>query len=94
MPLLVADAWQALATVGPPAREKLRKALAGREVVESASRRDWGWRDDPLELNDITQIRHAWQRALSWEPVLAREDIEEWVAMAKLWEATLTKFNR
>ncbi|MGH2531427.1 MAG: hypothetical protein ACRDJW_03875, partial [Thermomicrobiales bacterium] len=92
MPALVADAWHALATIGPPTRGKLSEVLAGRDVVERASKRHWGWRNnDPLQ--DITQIRHAWQKALSWEIVLTKEDIQEWVAINKLWEETLVKFN-
>ena len=93
MPLLVADAWHALAVTGPPARQKLAKVLLGETVVVTASKKDWGWRDDPMELNDITQIRLAWQQAQSWEVVLTKEEVEEWVAMDKLWEETLTKFN-
>jgi hypothetical protein len=94
MPGLVADAWHALATIGPPSLEKLRAVLAGRSLVERASRTDLSWRGhDPLAFNDITQIRLAWQRAQSWQDVLTREEIEGWVATDKLWQETFTKFN-
>jgi hypothetical protein len=94
MPALVADAWHALATIGPPTREKLSEVLAGRGVVEKASLKYAKWRGgDPLGLEDITQIRRAWQKVLSWEVVLTKEDVEEWVAMNKMWEDTLVKFN-
>ena len=93
MPVLVADAWHALASIGPSALMKLSKVLAGNGVVVRASKRDWGWRDDPMGLADITQIRLAWQRAQSWELVLTRQEVEEWVAMNKLWEETFLKFN-
>jgi hypothetical protein len=49
-------------------------------------------RRDPFELEDITKIRHAWDRAKSWEPVLNKEEIEEWVATNNLWEDTFVKF--
>jgi hypothetical protein len=93
MPELVADAWHALATIGPAARKKLLKVLGGRAVVERASTIYDKWRNDPLALEDITQIRLAWQRAQSWEPVLTKEDVEEWIAMNNLWEETLGKFD-
>jgi hypothetical protein len=93
MPELVADAWYALASIGPPARKKLLNVLAGRAVVEKASIKYDKWRNDPLKLEDITHIRLAWQRAKSWEPVLTKEDIADWVAENKLWEETLGKFD-
>ncbi|MGH2562043.1 MAG: hypothetical protein ACRDJH_23540, partial [Thermomicrobiales bacterium] len=92
MPALVADAWHALATIGPPARAKLAEVLAGEGVVVRASKKDWGWRDnDPFQ--DITQIRHAWQKALSWKDVLTKDEVDNWVYLDKLWEETLKKFN-
>jgi hypothetical protein len=94
MPELVADAWHALAVIAPSARERLRVALAERGVVERASLTDLSWRGhDPLELQDITQLRRAWQRTLSWEDILTPENLKEWARVDKLWEETFTKFN-
>lgn len=94
MPELVADAWHALATIGPPASKKLREVLAGRGVVERASHTDLSWRGhDPYGLSEIKEIRLAWERALSWKDVLTRENVEEWVAVDELWEETFVKFN-
>jgi hypothetical protein len=99
MPILAADAWHALAVIGPPARAKLDKALKGRAVVEEASRKDLSWRPKitggpPANpFAEITQIRLAWQRANSWSPVLTSEDIQEWAAVDKLWDEAFTKFN-
>lgn len=93
MPLLVADAYFALASIGPLARKKLYNVLAARAVIERASFHDEKWIRDRYEWQDITQIRGAWKRAKTWEPVLAKEDVDEWVAINKLWEETLQKFN-
>jgi hypothetical protein len=99
MPILVADAWHALAVIGPPARSKLNKALKGRSVVEEASRKDLSWRPTVMggppanPFADITQIRLAWQRANSWTPVLAADEIDEWRAVNRLWEEVFTRFN-
>jgi hypothetical protein len=65
MPILVADAWHALAVIGPPARAKLGNALKGRAVVEDASRRDLSWRPKSMggppadPFAEITQIRRV-----------------------------------
>jgi hypothetical protein len=91
MPFLVADAWHALAAIGPSALRQLTKVLAARGVVERASTRDESWRSNPV--SDIGWIRRAWQMADSWKEVLTKEEVEEWVAMNKVWEETLTKFN-
>lgn len=93
MPALVADAWHALAAIGPPAREKFLKALARRGVVERASKRHHQWMNDPLRLEDISRIRDAWKIVLSWEPILTGDDVEEWQAVNKLWEEIFSKFN-
>ena len=99
MPILVADAWHALAVIGPAARAKLNKTLKGRDTVEEASRRDLSWRPKSMggppadPFAEITQIRLAWQRANSWSPVLTSEDIQEWAAVDKLWDEAFTKFN-
>lgn len=93
MPILVADAWRALAIIGPPARAKLRKTLAGRDVVEQASLKDLSWRGQQNPFADITLIRRAWQRALSWEPVLTSDAIQDWQSVDKLWDEVYNKFN-
>jgi hypothetical protein len=99
MPILVADAWHALAVIGPPARASLDKALKGHDVVIEASGADTSWYPKSLggppanPWAEITQIRLAWHRANSWSPVLTSEDIEEWVAVNKEWDETFTRFN-
>ncbi len=99
MPILVADAWHALAVIGPPSRAKLSNALKGRAVVEEASRRDLSWRPKSMSgppadpFAEITQIRRAWQQANSWSSILASDDVEEWTAVHKLWDEVFTKFN-
>jgi hypothetical protein len=93
MPILVADAWRALAIIGPPARAKLRKTLAGRDIVEQASLKDLSWRGQQNPFADITQIRRAWQRALSWEPVLTSDALQDWQSVNKLWDEVFNKFN-
>jgi D-alanyl-D-alanine carboxypeptidase len=93
MPVLVADAWRALAIIGPPARAKLRKTLAGRDIVEQASLKDLSWRGQQNPFADITQIRRAWQRALSWEPVLTSDAVQDWQSVNKLWDMVFNKFN-
>jgi len=99
MPVLVADAWRALAVIGPPALAKLRRALTARAVVEEASLRDLSWRPQTMggpaanPLADITQIRLAWQRANSWTPVLTAEEVAEWTAVNRLWDEVFTRFN-
>jgi hypothetical protein len=94
MPALVSDAWHALASIGPAARKKLLDVLAGRLVVENVSRTNLAWRGhDPLALEDVTQLRLAWQKAKSWEFLLGKDDIEEWVAMNKQWEETWLRFD-
>ena len=93
MPILVADGWRALAVIGPPARAKLRKTLAGRDIVEQASLKDLSWRGQQNPFADITQIRRAWQRALSWEPVLTADAVQDWQSVNKLWDEVFNKFN-
>ena len=99
MPILVADAWHALAVIGPPSRAKLGNALKGKAVVEEASRRDLSWRPKSIggppadPFAEITQIRRAWQQANSWSSILASDDVEEWTAVHKLWDEVFTKFN-
>jgi len=93
MPELVADAWHALASIGPPARTKLLNILAQLALVDRASFKFPQWTKDPLGLEDITQLRLAWNRAKSWEPILTKEDIADWVAENKSWEEALAKFN-
>jgi hypothetical protein len=93
MPILVADAWRALAVIGPPARAKLRKTLAGRDIVEQASYKDPSWQRSQNLFADITQIRRAWQRTLSWEPVLTSDAVTDWQSVNKLWDEVFNKFN-
>jgi hypothetical protein len=98
MPIFVADAWHALAVIGPPARAKLGNALKGRAVVEEASRRDLSWRPKSLgrapadPFADITQIRRAWQQANSWSSILASDDVNDWMGTHEEWEEVFTKF--
>ncbi|MFG1934406.1 M15 family metallopeptidase [Mycobacterium sp. NPDC048908] len=94
MPILVADAWRALAVIGPPARGKLVEAINARNVIEEASLRDLSWRGQQNPFADITQIRRAWREAhYVWEPVLTREAVEDWQSVNKLWDEVFNKFN-
>lgn len=93
MPVMVTDAWHALAIIGPAARAKLREVMRGENVIVAASKQDWHWRADPGRLQDISQIRDAWYRTKSWEPLLAKDQVEWWVDTDKLWKETFDKFN-
>jgi hypothetical protein len=92
MPVYVADAWHALAVIGPVAREKMLKALSKRDVVDRAAFHHRRGNDTGFE--DIYKIINALKQAESWEPVLTREEIEEWVGMDKLWDAVFMEFNK
>jgi hypothetical protein len=89
MPVMVADAWHALASFGPPARKMLSKLRGGRALVDRAS---FHFARHPT-LEEIDQIRRAWNGADAWEPILNKEEVAEWVAVNKLWEEMLAKFN-
>lgn len=94
MPILVADAWHALATIAPWARAKMLKALAARGVVEQASLRDLSWRGQRDPFADITRMRHAWREAhYEWEPVLTDAAVDDWRRVNALWEEVFRKFN-
>ena len=93
MPVMVSDAWHALATIGPATRAKLLEVLRGANVVVAASKQGWKWRADSMRLEEISQIRDAWYRTKSWEPLLAKDQIEWWIDTDNLWKDTFNKFN-
>lgn len=90
MPQQIADAWHVLATIGPRALAKLKSVVKERELVGEAILHHQ--RPDPLGISDITNIKMAINRADSWSGVLTNEEVEEWVAMNRLWEEVWTKF--
>jgi hypothetical protein len=94
MPILVADAWRALAVIGPPARTELTKALGGRGIVEEASLKDLSWRAGGNPFADITQMRRAWRETNeAWAPVLTSEAVADWRSVNELWDGVFVKFN-
>ena len=96
MPILVSDAWRALAIIGPPALKKLTSVLAAGVpggLLEKANFHYRNSKPDPFGVEDITNIIKAYQRAVSWKSVLTREEVEEWIGINKLWDETFNKFN-
>ena len=91
MPALVSDAWRVLAITGPLALRKLQAVLAAEDMLKRAIFHHA--RRDPYGLEDITRVRQSIAQAASWTGVLTRDDVEEWVAMNRLWDETFTKFN-
>lgn len=92
MPAAVSDAWRALAIVGPAALKKLQAVLTSKALLDRANFHYA--KPDPLGLDDITQIRKSYARAASWTGVLTKDDVEEWVAMDKLWQEVFIRFNQ
>ena len=92
MPVLVADAWRSLAVLGPPAIKKLNSVLKSRTLLERA--KFHYAKPDPFRTKDITHILESYNRANSWKDVLTKDDVDEWVAMNKLWDETFDKFYR
>jgi hypothetical protein len=92
MPVYVADAWHALAVIGPPAREKLLKALSKRDVVARAAFHYRRGNDTGLE--DIHLIIKALKQADSWDPILTADEVKEWIAVDRLWQDVFTEFNK
>jgi hypothetical protein len=93
MPEMVSDAWHTLAVVGPHARSKLSKALAAAPVVSRAMFHYQKSRPDPFENEDITRVVNAWRTANRWKAILTKEEVQEWIAMEKLWIEFFNKFN-
>jgi hypothetical protein len=92
MPVMVADAWHALASFGPPARRKYLKLFRGFALIDRASVHDWSWKRNPYA--EIAEIRRTWNRAKRLrEAVLTEENIEMWVTGNRWWEEMLAKFN-
>lgn len=91
MPALVSDAWRTLALVGPPALKKLSSVLASGSLMDRA--KFHYARPDPYGLSDLTNTLKAFLRAHSWKDVLTKDDVEEWIAMNRLWEETFNRFN-
>ncbi len=92
MPAAVSDAWRALAIVGPAALKKLQAVLASKALLDRANFHYA--KPDPLGLDDMTQLRKSYARAASWTGVLTKDDVEEWVAMDKLWQEVFIRFNQ
>ncbi len=92
MPILVADAWRTLANFGSQAFKKLNSLLASRPLLERA--KFHYAKPDPFGVEDITYLLKSYNQAYSWRDVLTKDDIEEWVAINKLWDEIFIKFYR
>jgi hypothetical protein len=87
MPMLVSDAWRALAIIGPSALKKLPSVLASRSLLEKA--RIYFTGHDSFGVKAVLE---AFNQALFLKNVLTQEEVEDWTAMNKLWEETFTRF--
>jgi hypothetical protein len=91
MPALVADAWRVLAIIGPQALKRLTAVLASDRLLGRANFHFA--RPDPFGVSDMTAVRRSFAQAQTWKEVLTRDDVEEWVAMNRLWDETFNRFH-
>lgn len=90
MPALVADAWRVLAIIGPLALKDLTAVLGSAALIDRATFHFA--KPDPYGLSDLTAVRRSFAQAQSWKEVLTRDDVQEWVAMNRLWDETFNRF--
>ena len=92
MPPMVSDAWRALALAGPTAFVKLSAVLKAGPLIERAVFHFA--KPDPTRTSDIAAVIKAFKQAQSWKGVLTKDDVNEWIAVDKLWNETFEKFYR
>jgi hypothetical protein len=93
MPVLVADAWRALALNGEQAVKRLAIIIENRELVARARLFFERATPDPWEVNDITRLYAAYTGSISWRAVLDPDQVKIWSASHAAWEELFRKFD-